>query len=64
MIEELLERNIGIAKYFSHIVIKSPFHQDALCRRSPFFPVLITGWWHVHETRREDLFATYQMAYG
>jgi DNA-binding Lrp family transcriptional regulator len=25
IIEELLERNIGIAKYFSYIVIKSPF---------------------------------------
>ena len=25
VIEELLERNIGIAKYFSYIVIKSPF---------------------------------------
>lgn len=27
IIEELLEENIGIAKYFSYIVIKSPIHK-------------------------------------
>lgn len=30
MMEKLLERNLGIAKYFSYIVIKSPIIRDAL----------------------------------
>jgi len=37
VIEELLERNIGIAKYFSYIVIKSPFIK-AHCPVEKLFP--------------------------
>ncbi|MDR7378778.1 DNA-binding Lrp family transcriptional regulator [Rhodoferax ferrireducens] len=37
VVEELLERNIGIAKYFSYIVIKSPFIK-AHCPVEKLFP--------------------------
>ncbi|MEO5796317.1 MAG: Lrp/AsnC family transcriptional regulator [Rhodoferax sp.] len=37
VVEELLERNIGIAKYFSYIVIKSPFIK-AHCQIEKLFP--------------------------
>jgi hypothetical protein len=43
MIEELLERKIGIAKYFSDIVIKWPFIKTHCSGDTPFFPLLITG---------------------
>jgi DNA-binding Lrp family transcriptional regulator len=37
VVEELLERNIGIVKYFSYIVIKSPFIK-AHCPGETLFP--------------------------
>lgn len=30
MMEVLLDKNIGISKYFSYIVIKSPVHKDGV----------------------------------
>jgi hypothetical protein len=39
VIEGLLERNIGIEKYFSYIVIKSPFIKT-LCPIEKLFPEL------------------------